>query len=463
MEIDPIKGAYVIKKIKKTVALSTAILVLSGCSAINQFFNDQQQSAPVNNIPTQQTYYTVQVSDSLYDISRRFNVTERTLILWNKLKSPYVLTPGSTIRVGPLPGEKIRRDGQMYTYQGGVLVPVGNGQAVTASSISTGSKVSAVSESTNVSTQQMSNTPVIDPNAAPVAQSQSAQSAPVAAAQDQATNQDKELDMHDLAQNDDNVRVVTHHIAKSKTGFYTVQSGDSLLEIAVANDVSLSDIQAWNDIKEPSMIYVGEKLRVVVPEQHSSAKPNAEIAKSVTHESVTKAKPVKTATVDVNKENKTTETKVDKAPVATIATPAVVEKTKTKPTTSKASLPSGKTVAGISWQWPLKEVGKFDKDGIDQQREIDVPQGTKAYAAATGSVLYAGVGMGGYGQMVIVSHKGGYISAYNNLSSINVEESQDVTQGAFLGAVGKFNGVSALGFEIRQNGNVEKLSQFYAF
>ncbi|WHN65733.1 LysM peptidoglycan-binding domain-containing protein [Cysteiniphilum sp. QT6929] len=454
-----------IKKIKKIVALTTAVLVLSGCSAINQFFNGQQQSAPVTNIPTQQTYYTVQISDSLYDISRRFNVTERTLILWNKLKSPYVLTPGSTIRVGPLPGEKIRRDGQMYTYQGGVLVPVGTNKPVAnTSSIGTGSKVSAVSESTSVSNQHANNIPVIDPDAAPVAQSQSVQSAPVAAtAQDKVINQDKELDMHDLAQNDDNVGVVIHHIAKSKTGFYTVQSGDSLLEIAVANNVSLADLQAWNDIKEPSMIYVGEKLRVATPEQHSSAEQKTVAVKSMTHESVTKAKPVKAETVDVNKENKATETKAAKSPVATVATPAVAEKTKTKPIVTKASLPNGKTVAGISWQWPLKESGKFDKDGIDQQREIDVPQGTEVYAAATGSVLYAGVGMGGYGQMVIVSHKDGYISAYNNLSSISVKESQDVTQGELLGAVGKFNGASALGFEIRQNGNVEKLSQFYAF
>lgn len=456
-----------IKKIKKIVALSTAVLVLSGCSAINQFFNGQQQSAPVTNIPTQQTYYTVQVSDSLYDISRRFNVTERTLILWNKLKSPYVLTPGSTIRVGPLPGEKIRRDGQMYTYQGGVLVPVGtNNPVANTSSIGTGSKVSAVSESTSVSNQHASNVPVIDPDAAPVAQSQSAESTAVPTMQDKVINQDKELDMHDLAQNDDNLRVATHQIAKSKTGFYTVQSGDSLLEIAVTNDVSLSDIQAWNDIKEPSMIYVGEKLRVATPEQHSSAEPKAVVVKSAVPEPVTKAKPVKAETAEASKTNKMskiTETKSVKAPVVNVATPAVAEKTKSKPTTSKASLPSGKTVAGISWQWPLKEAGKFDKDGIDQQREIDVPQGTEVYAAATGSVLYAGVGMGGYGQMVIVNHKDGYISAYNNLSSINVKESQDVTQGELLGVVGKFNGASVLGFEIRQNGNVEKLSQFYAF
>ncbi|WP_440616560.1 LysM peptidoglycan-binding domain-containing protein [Cysteiniphilum sp. 6C5] len=457
-----------IKKIKKIVALSTAVLVLSGCSAINQFFNGQQQSAPVTNIPTQQTYYTVQVSDSLYDISRRFNVTERTLILWNKLKSPYVLTPGSTIRVGPLPGEKIRRDGQTYTYQGGVLVPMGNGSAVTASSIGAGSKVSAVTGSANASNQHLSNTPVIDPSAVPVAQSQSAQSSPEPVkAQGKAINQDKELDMHDLAHNDDNVSVATHHIAKSKTGFYIVQSGDSLLEIAVANDVSLSDIQAWNDIKEPSMIYVGEKLRVVAPEHHSSAEPSTVAIKSEVHESVAKTKPVKAQTVEVNKESKTNKinktSKTAEATTATVATPVLAEKTKTKPTTSKASLPTGKTVAGIQWQWPLKELGKFDKDGIDQQREIDVPQGTQVYSAAAGSVLYAGVGMEGYGQMVIVSHKDGYISAYNNLNSINVKESQDVTQGELLGSVGKFNGASALGFEIRQNGNVEKLSQFYAF
>ncbi|WP_440682878.1 LysM peptidoglycan-binding domain-containing protein [Cysteiniphilum halobium] len=433
--------------IKKIATLSAAILVLSGCSAINQFFNGQQQSAPVTNIPTQQTYYTVQASDSLYDISRRFNVTERTLILWNKLKSPYVLTPGSTVRVGPLPGEKILRDGQMYTYQGGVLVPVGaNGNKVNTSSISAGSKVSAVAESTNASVDHVSNIPVIDSSAAPVIQSQNMQSLPAATPiQNKQMSQDKELDMHDLAKNNDNVTVDEHRIAKSKTGFYTVQSGDSLLEIAFANGVSLSDVQAWNDIKEPSVIYVGQKLRVAPPSEYkASSKLKAVTDKNTSDESVVKSKSMRTTAV---------ETKVAKASVTTNAIPIV----------AKASVPNGKTVAGILWQWPLKETGKFDKDGIDQQREINVPPGTAVYAAAAGSVLYAGVGMGGYGQMVIISHEKGYISAYNNLNSINVKESQDVTQGELLGEVGKFNGVSALGFEVRQNGNVEKLSQFYAF
>ena len=92
--------------IKPGLLIAVISLVLTGCTTISRFFALEQTQAPIQNISTKITYYKVQQGDSLYDLSRRFNVTERTLILWNHLQAPYLLSPGQTIRVSPLPGEK---------------------------------------------------------------------------------------------------------------------------------------------------------------------------------------------------------------------------------------------------------------------------------------------------------------------------------------------------------------------
>jgi lipoprotein NlpD len=418
----------------KRITVLASVLLLSGCGVINQFFNAKQQSAPVKNVPIQQTYYTVQTGDTLYELSRRFNVTERTLILWNHLKSPFVLNPGKTLRVGPLPGEKISRDGYVYTYQTGNTMYTK--EAAGARGFSDQAKISAYIEREN-------NLPMVDPNAAPVV----GQAVPIAVP-------DKEVDLHDLAQQGDSAAPV-HRIQKSTTGYYTVQSGDSLLEIAQANEVSFSDLQAWNDIKEPSVLYVGKRLRVRAPIKEtkglSVAAPTPATPKPVNlkqeNSALTKATPEiqKNTTKAVSVANRSDTNVTEKA--------SITDKT----------IPLGQTVGGISWKWPLKISAHFGKEGADDEDELEVPVNTPVYAAANGDVLYAGVGMGGYGKMVIINHTDGYISAYNNLLDISVDESQGVSQGQAIGVVGKFNGKSVLGFEIRQEGKVQKLSDFYTF
>ncbi len=422
--------------IKKIGAMGASLILLSGCASINHFFNAEQDQAPVTSIPMQQTYYTVQTGDSLYDIAKRFNVTERTLILWNGLKAPFVLTPGKTIRVSPLPGEKIWRADQSYTYTSQTNVVTHNK--------SLQPQVTRIQQNAT----KQANLPPVDASAAPVTSSVKTQEMQSKTTHlNQVNVHDKEVDIHGLTQFDGNTQT-EYAIKKSTTGYYIVQSGDSLLEIALANDVSLSDLQTWNDIKESSLIYVGQKIRVRAPneiKEQISATPKIGEMLNVIH-----PKPAA------------------QLPDITTSKPLAVANPKSEPIkkpqiTSDAqnNIPMGKTVAANVWQWPLKIKGTFDKNGINQQQEINVPLNTKVYAAANGNVLYAGVGMGGYGKMVIISHEDGYISAYNNLSDINVHESQDVTMGEMIGEVGKFNGQTILGFEVRQNGKVRKLGQFY--
>ncbi len=88
---------------------------LSGCANL-------ASNVPVYKASVNQDQYQVKPGDSLYDIAKHFNVTERTLILWNHIQAPYRLRVGQTLRVKPLPNEKVWRvtsDGMVPVNQDG--------------------------------------------------------------------------------------------------------------------------------------------------------------------------------------------------------------------------------------------------------------------------------------------------------------------------------------------------------
>jgi murein DD-endopeptidase MepM/ murein hydrolase activator NlpD len=94
----------------------------------------------------------------------------------------------------------------------------------------------------------------------------------------------------------------------------------------------------------------------------------------------------------------------------------------------------------------VKGVGRRN-DGID----IRVPEGLAVHAAAAGDVVYAGNQVPGFGNLVLVKHADGWVTAYAHLQTIAVTMRQSVTQGDTLGVVGTTGGVSEpqLHFEIR--------------
>ncbi len=441
-------------KLKAIAILLPSVMLLSGCSYINKYFNAQQEAAPIKSISTVQRYYIVKEGDSLYDLSQRFNVTERTLILWNKLKSPYTLTPGSKIRVAPLPGEKYYRADQAPQYQS---------KPVESSS----NNLEASQPESKADTQRQ---PVVDSSAAPVVKQSSA---PALSKKVSSATPEKE-DMHRGSAREDAYPVLPkektkrHATAKVKApedGIYIVQSGDSLSAIATRYNVRLSELQKWNDISQPSLIYVGQKIYVVAPKT-SKSQPQSAVtvhSQATSHSAnALSAKKLGDKNSGGNntksyqsKEVKDVKVNANKASEAKNASTVKPHSTETQAATKNTS--TSYMVDGISWYWPVK--AKID---LSDSKMINVAQGTSVYAAADGKVIYAGVGMGGYGKMVILSHQSGYISAYSNLQSISVSESQTIKHGQVLGSAGKFHGQSGVDFEIRQNGQVKALSHFFS-
>jgi lipoprotein NlpD len=114
-------------------------------------------------------------------------------------------------------------------------------------------------------------------------------------------------------------------------------------------------------------------------------------------------------------------------------------------------------VSSVEWRWPnvgpviagYKTSGKVNK-GID----ISGSPGDPVKAAADGNVVYAGSGLLGYGNLIIINHNEHYLSAYAHGRKILVQEGEDVRAGQLIAEMGS-SGVSStkLHFEIRKNGN----------
>ena len=104
---------------------------------------------------------------------------------------------------------------------------------------------------------------------------------------------------------------------------------------------------------------------------------------------------------------------------------------------------SGVVTSGFGYRW-----GRLHA-GVD----IAAPYGTGVVAAASGTVIYAG-GMGGYGNIVVISHGNGLSTAYAHLSAIYVGGGS-VLQGQSIGAVGCTGSCTGnhLHFEVRVNGS----------
>lgn len=166
-------------------------------------------------------------------------------------------------------------------------------------------------------------------------------------------------------------------------------------------------------------------------------------------------------TVTSSGQNKQTQRVASAPPRATppAPTPKSAPRPKvTRPPASGDSLEKrSQTVASVSWRWPhagtviagYSASGKVNK-GID----IAGKAGDAVKAAARGNVVYAGNGLLGYGNLIIVNHNEHYLSAYAHNRKILVQEGEDVNAGQVIAELGS-SGTERpmLHFEIRKNGN----------
>lgn len=225
-----------------------------------------------------------------------------------------------------------------------------------------------------------------------------------------------------------------------KPGYYTVKTGDTLIRIGLENGQNWKDLVKWNTIENPNIIEVGQVLRVLPP----GVDPNA-----------ASSKPITTARVETRPlDPKAAASAASGA--ASAPTPVVAAAT---PTPAPAASPPPAPIAregddDVNWAWPAagSVVAPFD-EGKVKGLVFAGKAGDPVLAAADGRVVYAGSGLRGYGNLVILKHNNTYLTAYAHNQALLVKEDQSVRRGQKIAEMGSTDadGVK-LHFEIRRQG-----------
>ncbi len=269
-------------------------------------------------------------------------------------------------------------------------------------------------------------------------------------------------------------------------GEYYVQSGDTLYSIAWRQGFDFRRLAAANDIPPPYTIYAGQKLKLqesasgvatgpgaqdvvrtgesreaqrsTVPEQPSSPSPLPSAApKDTVTAPSTDSEPGATASVPQPETEQSAAAESSSTPITAPATQPV-----TKPATKPAPAPEpAKPVAKPvlkspvgRWRWPaegrvVREFSGTVHKGID----IGGERGDAVVAVADGVVVYAGTGIVGFGELLIVKHDDTYLSAYGHNERLLVREGASVSAGQQIAKKGSSGTDSVkLHFEIRKNG-----------
>ena len=236
-----------------------------------------------------------------------------------------------------------------------------------------------------------------------------------------------------------------------KPGFYAIKPGDTLIRVALENGQSWRDIARWNNIDNPNVLEVGQVLRVVPPGVDASAAAARAVTVAKVDTRPLDAKPLNgaaSAPAAVLTANPTS-TATPTAPPA--AVPAPVAAATPPPAPPAAPRDADDDVA---WAWPSTAAvaAPFD-EGRNKGLVFTGKPGDPVLAAADGRVVYAGSGLRGFGNLVIVKHNNSYLTTYAHNQTLLVKEDQAVRRGQRIAEMGSSDAERVqLHFEIRRLG-----------
>lgn len=229
---------------------------------------------------------------------------------------------------------------------------------------------------------------------------------------------------------------------------YIVRKGDTLYSIAFRYGLNWRQLARQNDIDTSYSIFPGQRLTLKTPQPRSEES-------IVRDASINQAKPqiVRNTAATIQQKPKAAVQTAKTAPSPSqIPAPKIVKKTAKTTTTSKPVIPAGP----IRWQWPAPGrviAGYRTKGTVNKGINISGAKGSSVQAAAKGRVVYAGNGLLGYGNLVIIDHDRQYLSAYAHNSRVLVKESDIVKAGQKIAEMGSSGADRVmLHFEIRRDG-----------
>ena len=245
--------------------------------------------------------------------------------------------------------------------------------------------------------------------------------------------------------------VVAPPASRAASTVHVVNRGDTLHSIARRNHVPVGELARANNLDTSAKLGIGMKLTVpgargvaaepapAAPQQVAGLSPPAttrSLAPAVPQQSARLAQPA---------------VQVEEKPVE----PAVAA----KPAETTSALPSfrwpvrGKVITGYG----AKNNGKAN-DGIN----VAVPEGTPVKAAEDGVVAYSGSELKGYGNLILVRHSNGYVTAYAHASELLVKRGETIKRGQVIAKSGQSGEVGSpqLHFEIRKGSSPVDPQQF---
>ena len=230
---------------------------------------------------------------------------------------------------------------------------------------------------------------------------------------------------------------------------HVVNRGDTLLSVARRNQVPVADLARANGLDSSATLKLGQKLNV--PGAKSAAAPAAQPAAVAAAQSAPATRTAASAGTPPQSARLASATaKVEDAPTA---------EAPVKANEATGALPTFRwTVRGkVITSYGAKTNGKSN-DGIN----LAVPEGTPVKAAEDGVVAYSGNELKGYGNLVLVRHSNGYVTAYAHASELMVKRGDTIKRGQIIAKSGQSGEVGSpqLHFEIRKGSSPVDPLQF---
>tara|TARA_R110000823_G_scaffold210224_9_gene340516 strand:+ start:116 stop:952 length:837 start_codon:yes stop_codon:yes gene_type:complete len=225
----------------------------------------------------------------------------------------------------------------------------------------------------------------------------------------------------------------------SSTSEYRVQRGDTLYSIAFRYGLDYRKVAAANNIPAPYRIYPGQRIAL----RETSVAPPPTPRQSVPPAGIPSSRPVPgpaPAPPGPAPEPVPSPPVAMPAPRPPVAVPA------------PAPVFTGERVS--SWRWPTRgRLTRGFSGSVHKGIDLDGERGDPIYAVAAGKVVYAGTGIVGFGELLIIKHNDVYLSAYGHNDRLLVKEGDLVAVGQQIAEKGSSGTDTVkLHFEIRKEG-----------
>jgi murein DD-endopeptidase MepM/ murein hydrolase activator NlpD len=258
-------------------------------------------------------------------------------------------------------------------------------------------------------------------------------------------------------------------VAARYNGSYTMRPGDSLYGVARTHGVLFSELQRVNGITDPTKVKPGFVLKVPgeasTPNVASNrpalptAPPNAASSEPPRYGQATTTQPtvINSERRVASLSDRATDAMPEGQPASQPAQPAVQPAQPREKVAIAAPTGTPNVAESVKLRWPAsgKIIAGFGgrpdgthNDGIN----VSVPLGTEVHAAEDGVVAYSGSELKGYGNLVLLRHDNGWVTAYAHNDELLVKRGDKVKRGQVIAKAGKTGSVDQpqVHFELRQ-------------